>query len=160
MTREQELFQEAVRLVAQGFYVDSIDRFRQLIAQHPGGDLADDASYNIGLSYFKLNQFDPAVAEFRRTIADYPEATIDPGEFQNEKGKTAAKAHLGCISCLLAMGKLDEAKETLAKLKDYAESGVVGREGSFKSFHALGEELIAKFEDQQILEISEQSSDE
>jgi len=160
MTREEELFQEAVRLAAQGFYVDGIDRFRQVIAQHPEGDLADDASYNIGLSYFKLNQFEPALGAFRRTIADYPEAAIDPGEFQNEKGKTAAKAHLGCISCLLAMGKRSEAKETLAKLRDYPESGIVGRGGSLKSFHALGEELIAKFEEQQSLEISEQSSDE
>ncbi len=159
MTREEELFQEAVRLVARGFHMDGIGRFRQLIAQHPEGDLADDASYNIGLSYFKLNQFEPALGAFRRTIANYPEATIDPGEFQNEKGKTVAKAHLGCISCLLAMGRVNDAKEALANLRDYPESGIVGPEGSFRSFHALGEELIAKFEEQQFLEISEQSSD-
>lgn len=159
MTSEEELFQEAVRLAAQGFYVDGIDRFRQVIAQHPQGDLADDASYNIGLTYFKLNQFEPALAAFRRTIADYPEATIDPGQFQNEEGKTAAKAHLGCISCLLAMGRVNDAKEALAKLRDCPESGIVGPEGSFRSFHALGEELIARFEEQQFLEISEQSSD-
>lgn len=160
MTSEEELFQEAVRLAAGGFYLDSIDWFRQVIAQHPEGDLADDASYNIGLSYFKLNQFEPALAAFRRTIADYPEATINPGEFQNEKGKTAAKAHLGSLSCSLAMGKLDEAKETLAKLRDYPESGIVNPDRGFRSFQDLGEELIAQFEGQQVLEITEQSSDE
>ena len=160
MTTEQELFQEGVRLTSQGFYMDAIDQFRKLIAEHPEGDLADDASYNIGLGYFQLNQFEPALAEFRKMIGNYPEATIEPGELQREKGKTAAKAYLGCVSCLLALGRLDEAKEALARLEDYPESGVVGEDGSFKSFHALGEELLATFEEQQVLEISEGNADE
>jgi TolA-binding protein len=160
MTNDEELFQEGVRLTSQGFYMDAIDQFRKLIAEHPDGDLADDASYNIGLCYFQLNQFELALEEFQKTIAQYPEASIDPGELQQEKGKTAAKAHLGCISCLLGLGKLDEAKKALAKLKKYPESGVVGQEGSLKTFHSLGEELIAKFEEQQVLEISEEPGNE
>lgn len=153
MTGEQELFQEGVRLTAHGFYLDGIDRFRKLVAEHPEGDLADDASYNVGLCHFQLNQFEVALAEFQKTIANYPEAAIDPGGLQREKGKTAAKAYLGCISCLLALGKLDEAKQTLANLKNYPDSGVLGHDGGFKAFYVLGEELIAKFEEQQVLEI-------
>lgn len=155
MTQE-EYFQEGVRLTSQGFYLDAIDQFRKLVAEHPEGDLADDASYNIGLCYFQLDQFELALEEFRKTIAAYPEATIDPGGPLQEKGKTAAKARLGCVSCLLGLGRLEEAKETLAKLKEYPESGVTGQDGSFKTFHALGEELVAKLEEQQVLEISEE----
>ena len=155
MTQE-EYFQEGVRLTSQGFYLDAIDQFRKLVSEQPEGDLADDASYNIGLCYFQLNQFEPALDEFRKTIDAYPEATIDPGGPLKEKGKTAAKAYLGCVSCLLGLGRLEEAKETLTKLKDYPESGVTGQDGTFKTFRALGEELVAKFEEQQVLEISEE----
>jgi TolA-binding protein len=155
---EEELFQEGVRLTSQGFYVDGIDKFRKLVAEHPKGALADDASYNIGLCYFQLSQFERALAEFQETIEDYPDATIEGGELQQEKGKTAAKACLGCVSCLLALGKLPEAKENLAKLTEYPESGVAGQDGSFKTFHAVGEELLARFEEQQVLEISEEES--
>jgi TolA-binding protein len=160
MTREEGLFQEGVRLTSQGFYMDAIDQFRKLIAERPDGDLADDASYNIGLCYFQVNQFELALEEFHRTIAQYPDATIDPGKLQQEKGKTAAKAYLGCISCLLGLGRLEEAKEALARLKAYPESGVLSQDGSFRAFHVLGEELIAKFERHQVLEISEESGNE
>jgi hypothetical protein len=60
-----------------------------------------------------------------------------------EKGRTAAKAHLGSLHGYLAMGQRDNATKELELLKAYSDSYVITPDGSKRTFHQLGSEALA-----------------
>ncbi len=117
--------------------------FKTITDDDKGGELADDALYNLGIIAFEEQKFDVSEKCFLKVIQEYPEGTIaDVGGF--EHGKTAAKAYLGLMNCYLAMGKEAEAKDALAELNNYGESYVTVK----KSFSSIGSELMESYESQ------------
>ncbi len=55
----------------KGKYEKAIEEFRDLLKEDPDHELADDCQYRIGLSYYKLEQYEQALIEFDRAFA-YP----------------------------------------------------------------------------------------
>ena len=123
---EQEImyFSEALKLAKGDFFIDAVVKFKKLIVEFPNSDLADDAMYNIALSYFNMAQFEKAIEELKMLIDKYPNGTITALDSTKEFGKTAAKAYYLIVNCYLGLGQVDKAKETLSKLGKYTDSYV------------------------------------
>jgi TolA-binding protein len=139
--QEVEYFIEAVRLFKDNLLIDAIGKFRELITKFPNSDLADDAKYNIALSYFNINQLDKAVEELKQLINEYPEGTITALDNTKEFGKTSAKALYLLVNCFLGLRKVDEAKRILPELVKYKDS-YVEENGRTIPFHDLAENAI------------------
>ncbi len=152
MAEAADIFSRAVQLAHGEFYVAAIEQFRRVTEMESGEGLPDDAQYNIGLCFFKMNAFDRAKTEFQRVIDEYPDATIATDECPGEIGKTAAKAHLGLLMCALATGDRTEADAQMEALLQYPESYVVDEAEGRRTFHQLGEELIENYEDGAVVE--------
>ena len=61
-------FTEAFQLVQEKCYLDAIHKFQDLVNDFPESDLADDALYNIGLSYYEMNQFQKSIEVLEEMI--------------------------------------------------------------------------------------------
>jgi len=90
-----------------------------------------------------MGLYHDAVAYFSRVIQAYPDATIATVPGAMEKGRTAAKAHLGILHSCLALGQRDNAQKELETLKTFEDSFVIGPDGAKKTFHQLGVEALA-----------------
>lgn len=123
--KEVLLFSEAAQLLKTGFYVDAINVLESLVRAFPDSDLADDAEYNRALCYYELNFFDKSRDILRSLVEKYPAATISALDNSTEFGRTAAKAYYLMISCCLAMGSSNDAREILPQLEGYPDSYVV-----------------------------------
>ena len=121
---------------------DAVKAFEQVAKDAKGGEFADDALFNKGLCYLRMNLFHDAIASFSRVIQGYPKATIAAVAGFKEHGRTAAKALLGRIRCHLALGDLKAARADLDSLESYKDSYVVDDEGKKRSFHELGSEVL------------------
>lgn len=141
--KEIELFKEALNSASNEFYIESINSFNNLIHLFPESDLVDDAYFNIGLCYFRMNHFEQAIDSYNIVINDYPDSTISDLEF-SESGKTAAKCHYAILNCYLALNLLEEAKSELEKAKKYDKSFVI-HEGQEISFYNLCQRAIHTF---------------
>ena len=51
----------------------AIEGFQQLLGRYPRGDLADNAQYWIGESYYRQGRIREATQAFERVIDEYPE---------------------------------------------------------------------------------------
>lgn len=140
---EQEIiyFSEALKLANGDFFIDAIEKFKKLIAEFPNSDLADDAMYNIALSYFNMDQFEKAIEELTLLINKYPNGTITALDNTKEFGKTAAKAYYLIVNCYLGLGQVDKAKETLSKLGKYTDS-YVEKDGKKITFGQMAKKSI------------------
>lgn len=149
LSKLEQDFLHGVELFQQKDYSGAEKVFEGVIAADPQGDLADDALYNLGLGYFQQNLFDKAEAAFKKLIEEYPDSTI--AEFENsfEHGKTPAKARLGLVNCYLALGRENEAWQTLEELESFSDSWVMvaGTDNTplKKTFHQLAKELLDKY---------------
>lgn len=56
----------------RGSYDLAVSGFEQYLANFPDTDLADNAAYWIGESYFSQGRYDDAVQEFDRILSDFP----------------------------------------------------------------------------------------
>ena len=123
--KEIELFTQAIRLAKDEFYFDAIHLLEEFIVEFKNSELVDDAIYDIGLCYFKLNQFERAIEKFELIISQYPDSTIYSLNAENEFGKTSTKALFGIFNCYLAQGNIESAKQILAKLKNDDKSYII-----------------------------------
>ena len=96
---EVNLFAEALTCLKNEFYIDAIGVFKRLCMEFPDSDLADDALYNIGLTYFHLNELNQASTYLNRVIEEYPDSTISALDGAADFGRTAAKAYYSLVSC-------------------------------------------------------------
>jgi tol-pal system protein YbgF len=102
-----------------GQYPLAIQGFQAFLNYYPKNDLADDAQYQIGESYFNSNKWAEAAAAYARVIADYPAGNQVPNAYykrgralENIPGQTdAAKQSYQTVTEKFA----DSQAATLAK---------------------------------------------
>jgi tol-pal system protein YbgF len=68
----QKLLESAYADYSMGQYPLAIQGYEAFLKYYPKSDLADDAQYQIGESYFNSNKFTEAAAAYARVISDYP----------------------------------------------------------------------------------------
>jgi tol-pal system protein YbgF len=68
----QALYQTAYNDYLRGAYELSIMGFRQYLESFPNTELADNATYWIGESYFSQGQYQQAIREFDNIVNNYP----------------------------------------------------------------------------------------
>lgn len=71
---EQTAYRAAYDELRAGRYEAAIQGFRDLLARYPQGDLADNAQYWIGESYYVTRQYEPALAEFSKVVSGFPDS--------------------------------------------------------------------------------------
>tara|TARA_B110000046_G_scaffold173791_1_gene196801 strand:+ start:845 stop:1288 length:444 start_codon:yes stop_codon:yes gene_type:complete len=140
--KEISIFTEGLKQAQDEFFIDSIEVFHKLIDAYPDSELADDALYNIGLCYFKMNQPVKSIEFFNKVINNYPDATISILDGGKEFGKTAAKCYFAIVNCHLAMGDLEKAQAV--NIADYPNSYVVAENGK-QSFEDLANNAIKTY---------------
>ena len=59
-------------------YRGAIEQFKKFLGKHPDSNLADNAQYWIGESYYALQSFDQAIVEFDLVRRDYPRSDKVP----------------------------------------------------------------------------------
>lgn len=139
-------FTEGLELATKEYYVDATQKFSKLINEFPESDLADDALYNVGLCYFRMNQFEMAIETFQQVIFNYPEAEISALQHGNESGKTAAKCYYSILMAQIALGQINKARETAIQLNQYSENTYVNVDNINKSYAELAGILFQKYE--------------
>ena len=92
-----DLYNQARTDYTQGRYALAISGFRDVLATDPSGDLADNAHYWVGESYFAQRQYERAIASFDTVVRDYPDS--------NKR----SDAYLKKAMSLENMGRLSEA---------------------------------------------------
>ena len=137
-----QYFTDGLQLVKKEFYLDAINKFQILIDEYPNSDLADDSLFNVGLCYFKMNQLELAIEVFNQVIINYPDASISTLDNANEFGKTAAKCHFGIFQCFLLLGKQDDAKKQIERLKKLNQNSYIVIEGKQITFLKLANEMF------------------
>ncbi|MEE9503460.1 MAG: DPP IV N-terminal domain-containing protein, partial [Candidatus Aminicenantaceae bacterium] len=71
-------FQKAIALLKQTNYQEAISEYEEVIKLLPKSDIALDAQYWIGQSYFRMGQHEEALSVFEKLIEKYPESAIVP----------------------------------------------------------------------------------
>ena len=94
-------------------YQDAINGFNAFLAKYPHSDLADNALYWLGESYYVTQDNASALAAFDRLLEEFPSSDKVPGALLKK----------GYI--LDAMGKRKEARETLQRVLDQYPSSSV-----------------------------------
>lgn len=100
----QAEYQQAFNLLKQAHYEQAIKALRAFLKKYPTGDYSDNAQYWLGEAFYVMRQFEPALAEYKKVIANFP---------QSPK-YTHALLKIGY--CYYELGHLDEAKQTLQSL--------------------------------------------
>ncbi|MDX1584908.1 MAG: tol-pal system protein YbgF [Thermoanaerobaculia bacterium] len=73
-----ELYQSAYRDYQKGNWDLAIEGFQEFIETSPGSDLADNAAYWIGESYFSQQQYREAIEQFDAVVSKYPQSDRVP----------------------------------------------------------------------------------
>ncbi len=68
----RRLFNFAESLLAEGDYFRAITEYKRFLFLYPYHPLAKEASYNIGLAYFRGQEWEEAILQFRQVMEDYP----------------------------------------------------------------------------------------
>ena len=98
---------------SQRRYKEAISAFTVFIDKYPQSDLADNALYWLGETYYVTEESELALKTFDRLLAEYPQSEKVPGALLK-------KGYL-----LDAMGRKQEAKQVLQKLvSDYPDASV------------------------------------
>lgn len=71
-------FKKAIDLLKQTQYQDAIAEYEKVINLLPDSEIALDARYWIGQSYFQMGKHDEALSIFQRLIQEYPSSAIAP----------------------------------------------------------------------------------
>lgn len=74
-----ELYQTAYRDYQRGNYDLAIAGFSDFVRQNPNSDLADNAAYWIGESFFSQKKYQDAIAQFDSVVTKYPQSDKVPG---------------------------------------------------------------------------------
>jgi tol-pal system protein YbgF len=73
-----DTYREAIILVGRGRHADAREIFEQVFAADSSGDLADNALFWIGETYFAAGDYTNAVRFYQRVINEYPEENKAP----------------------------------------------------------------------------------
>jgi tol-pal system protein YbgF len=107
-----QLYDQASQDLTQGRYGLALQGFRDFVRRFPTSELADNAQYGVGESWFAQTQYDSAAAAYAEVEKRFPQGDKVP----------AAIYKLGLAYDKL--GRADEAKKTLQDLvKRYPSSG-------------------------------------
>ena len=90
----------------KGMYDESVDVCKRLLSEFPKSELADDASYAIGVTLKEQKAYSKAIKAFSDFIADYPES------------KMAKSSIKEVLSIFTVYGKGTSAEKTVAFLKE------------------------------------------
>ncbi len=71
-------FKKAIDLLKQTRYQDAIAEYEKVIGLLPESEIALDARYWIGQSYFQMGKHDDALSIFQKLILEYPGSAIAP----------------------------------------------------------------------------------
>jgi TolA-binding protein len=71
-------FKKAIDLLKKTQYQDAIAEYEKVISLLPDSEIALDARYWIGQSYFQMGNHDEALSIFQELIQDYPGSAIVP----------------------------------------------------------------------------------
>ena len=72
--QEQAAYQQAFDKMKEGRYDEAITLFRGMLANHPGGKLADNAQYWLGEANYVTRRYREAADEFSKVISGYPQS--------------------------------------------------------------------------------------
>lgn len=73
-----QLYDQASQDLTQGRYGLALQNFREFVRRFPASDLADNAQYGIGESFFAQSQFDSAGTEYSRVETGWPKGDKVP----------------------------------------------------------------------------------
>jgi Tol biopolymer transport system component len=91
-------FKKAIDLLKQTQYQDAIAEYEKVINLQPSSEIALDARYWIGQSYFQMGRHDEALSIFEKLVQEYPNSAIVPvtqlmiGRVEKEKEIRKARA--------------------------------------------------------------------
>jgi tol-pal system protein YbgF len=71
---EQAAYDTAFDALREGRYAESARRFSGFLEQYPQGELADNATYWLGESYYVTQNYQIALDTFRALLASYPQS--------------------------------------------------------------------------------------
>ncbi len=74
-----EVYQAAYRDYQRGHFDLAVAGFSDFLKQNPNSDLADNAAYWIGESFFSQKKYQDAIAQFDSVITKYPKSDKVPG---------------------------------------------------------------------------------
>ncbi len=72
--QEQAAYQQAFDKMKEGRYDEAIILFRGMLANYPGGKLADNAQYWLGEANYVTRRYREAADEFSKVISGYPQS--------------------------------------------------------------------------------------
>jgi tol-pal system protein YbgF len=75
---EQQAYDEAFAALRDGRYAESARRFQSFLAEYPDGELADNASYWLGESYYVTQNYRIALDTFNDLLARFPDSAKAP----------------------------------------------------------------------------------
>lgn len=121
----QVLYDRGYTLFHQKSYDLAEASFRTFLTRHPDSDLADNASFWIGESYFARGDYAAALTEFADTVDRFPQ------------GNKVSDALFKAGRCLEEMGRLDEAADTYREVQQRFPSSVaaVGAKERLDALH-------------------------
>lgn len=70
----QRYFNSGKSSYSSGAYAIAVNFFEKALALDPENELADDASYYLGMSYFMDGKYDTAIQVFNRFVNNYPDS--------------------------------------------------------------------------------------
>ena len=142
-----DTFWAAIQQAQKGFYFDAIQDFQKLVEENPNDFLADDAMFNIGACYMKVQQFQKAFEAFEKVLSDYPQGVIESVLPGNEYGRTSAKALLGLVEASLLLDNRAKADHYCALLNKYSDSFILRADtGQKVLFYEIAHSMIARHE--------------
>lgn len=102
----QVLYDRGYTLFHQKSYDLAEATFRTFLTRHPESDLADNANFWIGESYFARGDYSAALTEFADTVDRFPQ------------GNKVSDALFKAGRCLEEMGRVDEARDTYREVQE------------------------------------------
>ena len=75
---EQATYDAGMAALRGGSYDKAIASFREVVTNYPNGDLASNAQFWIGESYYTKGDLESAVTAYRKVLADWPDSRKAP----------------------------------------------------------------------------------
>jgi tol-pal system protein YbgF len=75
---EQATYDAAMAALRGGNYDRAIASFREVVTNYPAGELASNAQFWIGESYYTKGDLESAITAYRKVLADWPDSRKAP----------------------------------------------------------------------------------
>ena len=124
--QEQASYDKSLAILREGRYTEAADAFNRFLTAYPQSQLADNASYWLGETYYVTRDFDRALETFKGLVSRYPQSPkvsdsrLKIGYIQYEKQDwRAARLELngvatdypGTTAARLAVDRLDRMRK-------------------------------------------------